>query len=206
MLNPTSYGWAAPRARVEYRREFQGERDASIAYADVLSGPRFVINSGALARNSLVAGIGADFIRRGGLKIGFDYQLQHNFSRDSVQGVRLNFSQDLDALGSPFAERGFFTIPKKPEGIQFDAGYAFDRNVSRSKAEADKRYDRISSVNIGKGFKFTFEGDDNPRENLRATVTVTLGAENSRSMMDSAAQWRVSRRKCNIAPRRRLTR
>ena len=201
MLNPTSYGWAAPRARVEYRREFQGERDASIAYADVVGGPRFIINSGALARNSLVAGIGADFIRRGGLKIGFDYQLQHNFSRDSVQGIRLNFSQDLDALGSPFAVRGFFTIPKKPEGIQFDAGYAFDRNVTRSKAEADKRYDRISSVNIGKGFKFTFEGDDNPRENLRATVTVTLGAEKfqvydglSRAMagVEAEMQYRTS--------------
>ena len=177
MLNPTRYGWAAPRARIEYRREFQSERDTSIAYADVAGGPRFVINSGAIARNALVAGIGADFIRRGGLKFGFDYQLQHNFSKDSSQGIRLSFSQDLDALGSPSALRGFFTIPKKPEGIQFDAGFAFDRNVSRSKAEADKLYDRINSVNLGKGFKFNFASDDNPRENLRATVTVTLGAE-----------------------------
>ncbi len=177
MLNPTSYGWAAPRARIEYRREFQGERDTSIAYADIAGGPRFVINTGAIARNSLVAGIGADFIRRGGLKIGFDYQVQHNFSKDSAQGVRLNFTQDLDELGKPFALRGFFTIPKKPEDIQFDAGFVFDRNVSRSKAEADKRYDRINSVNLGKGFKFKFETDDDPRENLRATVTVTLGAE-----------------------------
>ena len=177
MLNPTSYGWAAPRARIEYRREFQGERDTSIAYADIAGGPRFVINTGAIARNSLVAGIGADFIRRGGLKIGFDYQVQHNFSKDSAQGVRLNFTQDLDELGKPFALRGFFTIPKKPEDIQFDAGFVFDRNVSRSKAEADKRYDRINSVNLGKGFKFKFETEDDSRENLRATVTVTLGAE-----------------------------
>ena len=140
-------------------------------------GPRFAIISGAVARNALVAGIGADFIRRGGLKFGFDYQLQHNFSKDSSQGIRLSFSQDLDALGSPSALRGFFTIPKKPEGIQFDAGFAFDRNVTRSKAEADKRYDRINSVNLGKGFKFNFASDDNPCENLRATVTVTLGAE-----------------------------
>lgn len=177
LLNPTSYGWAAPRARIEYRREFQGERDTSIAYADVVGGPRFVITNGAVSKNALVAGIGADFIRRGGLKLGFDYQLLHNFSKDSSQGIRLNISQDLDALGSPSALRGFFTIPKKPEGIQFDAGFVFDRNVSRSKAEADKRYDRINSVNLGKGFKFNFESEDNPRENLRATVTVTLGAE-----------------------------
>ncbi|MEO8104137.1 MAG: autotransporter outer membrane beta-barrel domain-containing protein, partial [Betaproteobacteria bacterium] len=176
-LNPTSYGWVTPRARVEYRREFQGERDASIAYADLAGGPRFVLNTAGLARNTLLVGLGADFIRRGGLTIGLDYQLQHNFSKDSIQGIRLNFTQDLDALGSPSALRGFFNIPTKPEKIQFDASFMFDNNVTRAKADSDKRYDRAYSVNVGKGFVFTFEDDDDPRENLRATATVTLGGE-----------------------------
>ena len=176
-LNPTNYGWATPRARVEYRREFQGDRDASIAYADLAGGPRFAITTGALARNTLLVGLGADFIRRGGLTIGLDYQLQHNFSKDSNQGIRLNFTQDLDALGSPSALRGFFSIPQKPEKIQVDAGFMFDDNVTRSKVDSDKRSDRAYSANIGKGFVFTFESEDNPRENLRALVNVTLGGE-----------------------------
>ena len=172
-LNPTNYGWATPRARVEYRREFQGDRDTSIAYADLAGGPQFTLNSTGLARNTLLVGVGADFIRRGGLTIGLDYQLQHNFSKDSIQGIRLNFTQDLDALGSPSALRGFFNIPKKPENIQLDAGFMFDSNVTRAKEAPDKRSDRTYSANAGKGFVFTFA----ERENYRATAAFTLGGE-----------------------------
>ncbi len=172
-LAQTNYGWATPRARIEYRRELQGDRDASLAYADLTGGPRFAFSTGAVVRNSLLVGIGADFIRKGGLTIGLDYQLQHNFSKDSIQGIRLNFTQDLDALGSPYALRGFFSIPQKPEKIQFDAGFMFDSNVPRAKEQSDKRSDRAYSVNVGKGFQFKFED----RENIRATVTLTLGGE-----------------------------
>lgn len=172
-LAQTNYGWATPRARIEYRREFQGDRDATIAYTDLISGARYAFSTGAVVRNALVVGIGADFIRRGGLTVGLDYQLVHNFSKDSQQGIRLNFTQDLDALGTPYAVRGFFSIPQKPEKIQFDAGFMFDSNVPRAKEESDKRADRAYSVNVGKGFVFKLE----ERENWRANVTVTLGGE-----------------------------
>jgi len=200
-LQQTSYGWATPRARIEYRREFQGEREATLAYADLVGGPRFAFTTSGLARNVLMVGLGADFIRRGGLTIGLDYQLQHNFSKDSVQGIRLNFSQDLDALGSPSALRGFFSLPKKPEKIQVDAGFMFDTNVTRARTDADKLFDRAYSVNAGKGFAFTFGDADNPRENLRAQVNLTLGGEKfqiydglSRAMagIDGELQYRTS--------------
>jgi len=172
-MGQTNYGWATPRARIEYRREFQGDRDASIAYTDLVGGTRYAFSTGAVVRNALLVGLGADFIRRGGLTVGLDYQLLHNFSRDSQQGIRLNFTQDLDSLGTPFAVRGFFSIPQKPEKIQFDAGYMFDSNVPRAKEDADKRADRAFSVNVGKGFEFKFA----EHENWRATTTVTLGGE-----------------------------
>jgi hypothetical protein len=162
---------------VEYRREFQGDRSPSLAYADTAGGPRFLINTGGIGRDALLVGIGADFIRRGGLTIGLDYQLQHNFSKDSVQGIRLNFSQDLDSLGSPSALRGFFSIPQKPEKIQVDAGFMYDTNVTRGRTDAEKRSDRVYSVNAGKGFAFTFEDEEETRENLRASINLTLGGE-----------------------------
>jgi len=173
-FNQTNYGWVTPRARVELRHEFQGARESSIGYADLVGGPRFTFSSGALSRNSLLAGIGADFIRRGGLTIGVEYQVLHNFSHDTQQGIRLNFMQDLDSLGTPHALKGFFLIPKKPEGIQLDVAYMFDSNVTRAKQSPDKRSDRTYSVNVGKGFKFEV---DEEREDIRALLTYTLGAE-----------------------------
>jgi len=173
-FNQTNYGWVTPRARLELRHEFQKARDSSIAYADLSGGPRFTFSTGAVSRNSLLAGIGADFIRRSGLTIGIDYQVLHNFSHDTNQGIRLNFTQDLDKLGMPHAVKGFFVIPQKPEKIQLDVGYMFDSNVTRAKEKPDKRYDRAYSVNVGKGFVFK---PDDDREDIRALVTYTLGGE-----------------------------
>ena len=172
-LNRTSFGWAAPRVRAEYRHDFQSERAASLAYADLAaSGQRYTVTTAPIARNSLVLGIGSDFIRRGGFTIGIDYQYQHSFSKDSNQAIRVLFSQDLDGRGSPFWESGFNLTPAKPIDIQADAGFVYDNNVTRAKDNADKLPDRSYSVNLGKGLIFPIA------EHARAVLTGTLGAEN----------------------------
>ena len=172
-LNRTSFGWASPRVRAEYRRDFQGEREASLAYADLgASAQRYTVTTAPVARNSLVLGIGSDFMRSGGLTIGIDYQYQHSFNKDNNQAVRLLFSQDLNGRGSPFWESGFSIIPTKPNDIQFDAGFTYDDNVTRAKDAVDRLPDRAYSVNVGKGMVFK------PTDNVRAILTGTLGAEN----------------------------
>ncbi len=197
-FNQTNYGWVTPRARLELRHEFQNARESSIAYADLSGGPRFTFSTGAVSRNSLLAGIGADFIRKSGLTVGLDYQVLHNFSHDTNQGIRLSFTQDLDKLGVPYAVKGFFVIPQKPEKIQLDVGYMFDSNVTRAKESPDKRSDRAYSVNVGKGFVFK---PFDEREDLRTLVTFTLGGEKfqnydglSRAIagVEAEAQYRTS--------------
>ncbi len=195
-LAETNYGWVTPRGRIEYRREFQNERDSQVAYAD-LSGTRYTLAGTPISKNSLLLGVGADFIRRGGLTVGLDYELNHTFDKNNSQGLKLTFTQTLDVNGMPYALRGFNLFPKKPERIQFDAGYMFDDNVTRGKLDAEKRSDRAYSVNAGKGFQFTWD----KYEQVRATVTVTLGGEKfvtfdglSRAMggVEGEVQYRTS--------------
>ncbi|MEQ1517636.1 MAG: autotransporter domain-containing protein, partial [Usitatibacteraceae bacterium] len=57
----TSFGYAAPRMRAEYRHDFQGERQTSIGYADGVGG-RFGLSTGAVTRNSLLVGVGSEFV------------------------------------------------------------------------------------------------------------------------------------------------
>ncbi len=172
-LNRTSFGWAVPRVRVEYRHDFEGERESTLSYADLgASGPRYTVSTAPTARNSLVLGIGSDFVRRGGFTVSFDYQYQHSFSKDNNQAVKVLFSQDLNGRGSPFWESGFFLNPSKPQDIQVDAGFTFDSNVTRAKDPVDKLFDRSYSVNLGKGLVFPMS------EHVRAVLTGTLGAEN----------------------------
>jgi uncharacterized protein YhjY with autotransporter beta-barrel domain len=164
----TSFGTAAPRLRLEYRREFKGVSDGSVGYADLAGGTRYGFSTGPVARNALAFGFGADFIRREGLKIGLDYELLHTFNRDTNQSIRLSFTQDLDGRGGPLA-----WLATKPKDVQVDAGYTFDGNVTRAKESDDKRSDRAVSLNASR--VLTYKSNSYP--NFRVLVTYSAGGE-----------------------------
>lgn len=168
----TSFGTATPRLRLEYRREFKGVSDGSVGYADLAGGAldsqRYGFSTGPVARNALAFGLGADFIRREGLKIGLDYELLHTFNRDTNQSIRLSFTQDLDGRGGPLA-----WLATKPKDVQVDAGYTFDGNVTRAKESDDKRVDRAVSLNASR--VLTYKSDSYP--NFRVLVTYSAGGE-----------------------------
>jgi len=149
-IHATSFGWAAPRIRVEFRHEFQGERLVSLAYADLIGGPRFAVSTGAVSRNALAFGIGSDFVLRDGLAFGIDYQLLHSFSQDTSHAIRLSISKELDGPGSTSALRRASASSGTPLDIRVDAGYLYDDNVTRSKDSADKLSDHSYSVNASK--------------------------------------------------------
>jgi uncharacterized protein YhjY with autotransporter beta-barrel domain len=168
-VNRTDFGFAAPRARIEYRHQFQGERLQGISYADQIGG-QYQISSGSVTRNELVLGMGSDFQFRRGLTVGLDYQFQYAFPKDKSQGLRLLVTQDLDGKSSPFSLAAFPLSFSKPKDFQVDAGFTFEDNVTRARASADKLSDRSYSVNVAKGFKFELN------DNTRAIVTPSFGA------------------------------
>ena len=171
-VHTTDFGLATPRIRAEYRHEFQGGRQTTIGYADN-TGSLFGINTGAVARNSLLLGVGSDFIYRGGWTLGVDYQIERSsaYAKDSSQGIRFSITKDLDGKDSPYSLIAAAITPAKPIDIQVDAGFMFDTNVTRAKLAASKFSDRIYSVNAGKSELFRIG------ENFRATVTGTFGGE-----------------------------
>ena len=171
-VHTTSFGYAAPRLRAEYRHDFQGERQTSIGYADSVGG-RFGLSTGAISRNTIVLGIGSEFVYRGGWTLGVDYQLEHatSFGRDSSQGIKFTITKDLDGRDSPFSLIAAAVIPKNSENIQFDAGLMFDSNVTRAKEAGEKLGDRIYSVNVSKSRLFPIN------DNVRAILTGSLSGE-----------------------------
>ena len=168
-VHDTDFGWAKPRARVEYRHNFQGERTTNISYADLGDASTFGLSSAAIARNTFVLGVGSDFIRRGGLTIGVDWQMQRASSGDSSQAIRLNLSQDLDGRGMPWGD--LIVETTKPLDIQVEGGFMFDDNVTRAHADADKLIDRAYSVNVRRALTYF------PSSNTRARLNLSVGAE-----------------------------
>lgn len=170
-VHKTEYGWASPRARLEYRHEFQGDRGSNVSYADLTGGPRYAILSEGVRKHALAASIGSDFQFKRGLTVGLDYQVLHTFNKDSSQGLRLTVTQPLDGRGNALFLDAIPLTFGKPQDIQLDAGIMFDDNVTRAKERPDKRSDRTYSANASKGFLFTFN------DNARSMVTYSLGGE-----------------------------
>lgn len=171
-VHATSFGYAAPRLRAEYRHDFQGERQTSIGYADGIGG-RFGLSTGAVTRNALVVGLGSEFVYRGGWTLGVDYQFEHtsSLSRDSSQGIRFTITKDLDGKDSPYSLIAAAVTPRRPIDVQVDAGFMFDSNVTRGKLSYDKLSDRVYSVNANKSKLFEIN------DNVRATVSGSVGGE-----------------------------
>ncbi len=172
-IHETSFGLVEPRVRLEYRHDFLSDRQSQVAYAD-LPGTRFNFGSRVETRDSVVLGLGNDFVFRNGLKIGVDYQLQQNFSSNVDQAIRFSLSKDFDARNLPSTRLSSIAFTK-PLDIQIDAGYQYDDNVTRSRAEGSILSDSSYSGNIGLPFVFL------PNDNTRALLTFSLGGERFRT-------------------------
>ncbi|MFM6992855.1 MAG: autotransporter domain-containing protein [Rhodoferax sp.] len=167
-IHLTSFGWAIPRLRAEYRHEFQSDRLAYFSYADQVGGPRYALASDGSGRDALVLGIGSEFILRDGWSFGLDYQLSQFSSQESSYALRFKVTKELDAKGLPRLVSGYVDTPGKLMDVQVDASYLFDDNVTRAKAGADQLADRIYNVNasISKNYSLS--------ENSRFMLTGTL--------------------------------
>ena len=82
----TDFGFAEPRARVEYRRELGGRSAVNLWYSD-LPGEVYSVTPSGTSRNSLLLGVGADLVMGGGLKVGLDYLAQRSAGASNTQGV-----------------------------------------------------------------------------------------------------------------------
>ena len=164
----TNFGFAIPRARAEYRRELQSDRSVTLSYADLLNGALYTVTPMGASRNSLLLGVGTDFVFRGGLRFGIDYTAQRASGASNVQGVRLLLTQELDGL-APAGWRWEPTTFKLP--VNVDGGYAWDDNVSRGREAGEKLSDSIFSLGANVTRPFSLNA------NTRVVVTGLASAE-----------------------------
>ena len=147
-----SFGVIVPRIRIETRHDFKGERQATIAYADQPAGPHYAVTPAMEGRNSLMLGIGSDFILAGGLRLGVDYQVQRSFGPERNQALRLWLAKSLDGKGALprlDASSRLFSDP-----VRVEAGYTWDTNLTRARDAGDLRSDGIYGLQASKATIF----------------------------------------------------
>jgi outer membrane autotransporter protein len=149
----TSFGWAQPKARIEWVRDSISDRPATIAFADQL-GTTFEVSTLDTTRTSVVFGVGTDFVFRRGLTLGVDYLHQRLPGPDSNQAIRLWLSQDLDGRApGGGVSAGTFENP-----LTVEAAYLWDDNLNRAPDSGPKLGDHVFSLNAGSAFVFPLTG------------------------------------------------
>ncbi len=149
-VHRTSFGWIAPKLRIEAKHDFTGPGSATVLHADQLSGPQYVMTSPVERRNSLLLGLGGDFIYAGGWRLGLDYQVQRSFGPERNQAIRVWLSKELDGKG-PTLPSGFTTADKMfTDPVRVDVGYLWEANLTRARADGSIRADSVYSVQAGK--------------------------------------------------------
>ncbi|MBK7659738.1 MAG: autotransporter domain-containing protein [Betaproteobacteria bacterium] len=163
----TDYGRVAPRARIEYRHDFEGGRTANVSYADLFGGLTYSVSPAGTSKNALLVGIGSDFLLSSGWKLGVDYQGERSSGPGTVQSVRFLVSKDLDGKGLP-AWSGWTMPLRIPVNVDF--GMVWDDNISRGRLDEEIRSDRVYTLNVNRTYEFPI----NKNARVLATALFTV--------------------------------
>ena len=165
----TDFGWAAPRLRLEYRRELDSGRSASLSYADQAGGLVYSVTPTGSSRNSLLFGVGADFLWKRGLRLGFDYQGERSSGPGTAQSIRFLLSQDLGGRLPAWPDSWSWMPFADPVGVEL--GYSFDDNVGRGRLAGEKLTDQVFNFGLNASRTFPINA------NARAVATVFLNVD-----------------------------
>lgn len=149
-VHATPFGWAAPRARIEWRQDLQEVGSADIAYADQVGGSRYAIARSGAQKGMLALGLGSDFVMRNGWTLGLDYQLARVSAEESSHALRIRLAKALGVSSMPRALPGLEFEMGEDSELQLEAGYTWDDNVSRGRLANDIFADSIYSLNLSK--------------------------------------------------------
>jgi uncharacterized protein YhjY with autotransporter beta-barrel domain len=166
----TDFGFAEPRARVEYRRDLGSRSGMQLWYSD-LPGEVYSITPTGTSRNSLLLGVGADLVVGRGLKIGLDYMAQRASGASNTQGVRLMVTQELGVGAAPpwRFEPLLYRYP-----INVDFGYTYDDNVNRARDVPNRLEDSIFSMSANASRAWPLA------PNVRGQLTALISGEKFR--------------------------
>lgn len=167
----TRFGWALPRLRLELQHEFKGESPALVSYADLIAGPTFALPARAIDRNSVVLGVGSDFLLGRGLTLSFDYQMQRASGQEENQAIFFKMRKDFDGYRSARPAAAFI---KGSLWIDTEIAYLYDDNVSRAELAADRYGDHVYSLDLSRRFVHPLSS------NARLVFKLAAGGEKHR--------------------------
>ncbi|WP_158637087.1 autotransporter domain-containing protein [Arenimonas daejeonensis] len=94
-FNESVHGRFVPQLRIEYQHDFNGRSGGTVQYADLASGPLFLLESSDYGNNRWIFGAGAQLQTFNNWLIGLEYRGQVGSSGETDNGVLLKLQKDL---------------------------------------------------------------------------------------------------------------
>jgi len=154
-VHQTSFGVVQPHARFEYQRSVESSGQTYVSYADLL-GTQYTVAPTTLNKNSVVLGLGSEFLLSDTLRFVLDYQHLGSGAQENYQSLSFRITKDLNGkndLDSLLAE-SYESSSKHPAGLMVAAGFAYDDNVARASEALDKLSDTLYSLTLSKAHSF----------------------------------------------------
>jgi len=170
-VHKASFGLVQPSARLEYQRGLERTGHTSISYADLMA-TRYDVAATTQNTNSMLLGLGSEFLLSDTLRFALDYQRLRSGGRENYQSINFRLTKDLKGKND-FDElllESYSSASRRPSGWVFTAGYAYDDNVSRASASLDQLSDTLYSLAVNKAT--TFELTDNSRITLNGFLDI----------------------------------
>ena len=186
----TGYGWMLPRVRGEIQHDYSGAQEASVSFADLLNGPTYNVSTPVTHRNSLLFGVGSDFLLGNGLRLVLDYQTQRSRGQNKSQGLGLTLVKSLDGKGLEPVLEASAPAESTPLNLNVEAGYSHDNNVARAGDIGDVLSDSSFGLTVSKSMTMPLGS------NTRLVGNASLGGEKfknfhglGRTKADAQVEW-----------------
>jgi hypothetical protein len=149
----TEFGIVQPHVRIEFQRGLETVGSSSVAYADLPS-TQYAITGTSQNSNSIVMGLGSNFLFNSSWNLGVDYSRLTSNGAENYQSI--NF-----LVTKTFNEQNAFkwllddsenNTAKKPTGIIASGTVTFDDNLTRANDQADKLADTIYTFSASDTF------------------------------------------------------
>lgn len=170
-VHKASFGLVQPSARLEYQHGIEHTGQTTVSYADLL-GTRYSVAATTQNTNSMLLGLGSEFLLSDTLRFALDYQRLRSGGRENYQSFNFRLTKDLKGKND-FDElllESYSSASRRPSGWMFTAGYAYDDNVSRASASRDQLSDSLYSLAVNKSS--SFELTDNSRITLNGFLDI----------------------------------
>jgi uncharacterized protein YhjY with autotransporter beta-barrel domain len=141
----TSFGWALPQLKIEWQKSSNDDSESSLEYLNQPASSTYILNSAGDDSDSLVIGIGSDFVYPNGLDLSAHYSFSSGSDTGADQSINFALRKDLD---SGVYQPEFYSESLLQSPLRVEATFIQNNNLNRASLPNEELSDQLFTVGV----------------------------------------------------------